>query len=410
MIDLMVLDYVQKHRKAHPLWWAGRFVPIVKVLHGLAPDRPDDSIPGFVAYNVPDKGTRMKMKTGRFLTRKLNLNHDFLNDAQIRELAEKINLELFPDIETRLDTGRAIYDNYRDGVGGSSCMTGESADYVGLYCDNPSRFAQLIMTMGDDSARAMVHTLDNGKRLMDRIYATTTGLIESMRAYAIAQGWLYRETTSCSDYDVVGDDFSYDELVVSGLDWTECEVPYADTLRSYCIRADGLQIMHHRASVSSDGVMDRTDGCLEEQTCEHCDERIPEGEMWSDENGSGVYCADCFNELFTRCAYCGIHFPDDDIIFVENTSERVCPSCAEDRCIVQCDECRHYFEDEYHIVNGGVSCVCLTCAENGDYHQCEECEDWFSDADNLNENGRCSHCEAAGTGELFVEAEAENGV
>ena len=63
-------------------------------LEQLEPDVPDDSTSGFLAYNVSKDRPRMKIKIGRFFTKKLQLNSGYLNDATIQSISTTISMKL----------------------------------------------------------------------------------------------------------------------------------------------------------------------------------------------------------------------------------------------------------------------------------------------------------------------------
>lgn len=97
--------------------WLSRSYIIRDVLLKLVVTTPDDNSAGFIAYDVPGKN-RMKMKTGKFLNRKLNLNNGYLNDVSLRRIADSINEAVNPDYNCELVSGDTIYQNYKDGIGG----------------------------------------------------------------------------------------------------------------------------------------------------------------------------------------------------------------------------------------------------------------------------------------------------
>ena len=118
--------------------WVSISTEIYENLDRLNPSTCDDGDIGKIAFGADDR--RMKIRTGRFLTRKLHLNSGFLNDVQIRTIQTKIDDILFANrVDTCISTGPDIKKNYQDDVGGSSCMSGGHSDLVGLYVDNPDR-------------------------------------------------------------------------------------------------------------------------------------------------------------------------------------------------------------------------------------------------------------------------------
>jgi len=328
----------------------------------------------------------MKMKTGRFLTRKLGLNSGFLTDQQIQSIAAKINMECFPDITTRLDKGEQITTNYEDAIGGTSCMTGDDAEYTRLYESNPDRFQQLIMVYGGNSARAIVHKLDDGQYLLDRVYSDSEELKESMRQYAIDHNWLYRTFSGAASCSVSNGRPS--DCIVSGLWYENGKVPYMDTLTQYRIENGKLTIFHPAVDKRSDGSLDSTWGELEDEgsvTCENCGYRINIDSSYC--VGDYSYCESCYNELFFCCESCQESCGRDDVVHIENTGEYVCQYCA-DTYYHQCWECDEYFStDEVYTVDGDQLC-CESCLNN--YTQCKSCGCYFSTCD---DDGHCENCQ-----------------
>ena len=360
--------------------WIDKRPEIIKLLNELEPDKPTDNTCGFIAYNVPDK-PRMKMKTGRFLTRKLKLNSGFLSDSEIQSIAEQINLKLFPDVQVRLDKGSQITKNYENDVGGCSCMTGDDCDCTKLYEMNPDRFQQLIMMYNDNSARAIVSKLDNGRYLMDRIYSDSETLKDKMFDYAEKQGWIYRTYTKSDKFDVSNGNSS--ECIVSGLEYEDGYIPYMDTLFKYCIENNRLTIFHKDVNKNSHGELDNTDGYLQASMyCDICDNRINEDNCFYVDDG--VCCEGCYSENFFHCEYCEQDVSVDEQTFIEDKHIYVCRYCAEHH-YSKCKECGNYFYSVYTVDNDEQCCE--NCLDN--YSKCEECGEYFS---TLNKENLCEDC------------------
>jgi len=341
----------------------------------LYPDKPEDGTTGYIAYGKD--GGRVKLKTARYLTRKCGLNthisigDTLLNDEQIRSLAEKINNLLWTDEELNcieLISGKAITQAYSDSVGGSSCMTGGCSDYTGLYAANPTRFQMLIARNGNDSARAIVHILDNGQKILGRIYTTAQHLINTMDDYAKSNGWLN------------GNDLSNDQkdtAIMSGLNFDDGEIPYMDTLTQG-------EIIHGLLTISySGGEYDlrNQDGSLNGNSyvCENCSERVHEDDAYSDENGD-IYCEYCFNENFIWCNYqhCNSCVPVNDTVHIKDEDVKVCSVCASDHYYV-CDCCGdHYTLDGLQFIVDDAY-YCSSCFDEH-ANCCSDCgETFFND-------------------------------
>ena len=342
------------------------------LLAELEPGPTTDGTSGFIAYNVPGKD-RMKMKTGRFLTRKLVLNNGLLPDTVIQAMAAEINEFLYPDMAAiRLDTGDDITENYRAEIGGDSCMTGSSAECTGLYASNPDRFQQIVAQFGNDSARAIVHELDDGRYYMDRIYSTCEYLRDKLDDYADQQDWLRRS----SDCGVPHG------LTVSGLVYTDGEVPYMDSLCYYTI-VNGLLTISSNSTIGCMGTLDTTDGCIGPQhVCTNCGYHVDGDDYASDDDGE-IYCSDCYCEIFGCCECCGETCLRDNMVHVEDADIFVCDYCASAH-YTTCENCRDLFKTTLAI---GDDEYCEQCAK-----QCPICEDCNETVLEVNEDGYCEDC------------------
>ena len=333
---------------------------VVRSLRELQPDKPEDETQGFLAYNVPGKA-RMKMKTGRFLVRKLGLQ-TLLPDTAVQTLASKINAELFPGFGIRLDSGDDIRENYRDKVGGCSCMTGDCADYVGLYCDNPTRFSQLIIEQNGDSARAMVFHLDSGNTMLGRVYATCEYLKQRVRDYAEQQSWTTLGGT------------------MSGLEYTDGEVPYMDNLQSY--RIDGGLLTIGSCLDRAMGKLTSQCGSLDSGTsCLNCNEIVSEDCSYCDDYGN-TYCEVCWDELLSCCNICGETVPKDDIEIVDE-DQYWCENCIDNHA-KQCESCNKFITDAVDVDGDSY---CPSCAEA--YPICNDCGEYTLETNNC---GYCVDC------------------
>ena len=339
----------------------------------LEPGKPEDQTSGFIAFNVPNKD-RMKLKTNRFLTRKLNLNSGFLSDKVICKITDKINNELFGNdgIIIELVRGEEITKHYERETGSHSCMTGDCADYTQLYEINPDRFQMLVMFYQNDSARAIVSKLDDGSFYMDRIYSSCGFLQNKMIEYAENQNW------PCYDKNRDTED-----MTISNLDYEDGHIPYMDTFRNGCICYDGL-------TISTCGCCDydlgNTDGYLSGgHTCEFCGGHLTEDDCYYTDDH--CLCQDCYDENYSCCDNCGKIEHRDNISCIKDTHKYVCEDCR-DRKYVCCEDCEGYFENDYIIdVDGYIHCN--DCAD-GKYYPCEYCGEIYP-IDDLVDN-YCESC------------------
>ncbi len=356
---------------------------LIAHMTSFEPAKPVDNIPGFLSYKQGEN--RVKSKTGRFLTKKLMLG-ERIPESTIRDIADKINSTLFADIVVRLDTGRAITENYRKHVGGSSCMSGDESCYTRLYEYNTDRFQQLIMNFVSDSARAMVHKLDNGQYLLDRVYGSSEHLKEKMQEYAAERGWLWYGDNEKDIYlgEVPEPITNYSMIVMTGLVFENDEVPYMDTFYKYRVVKCKLNIYHNYAvSGSYHGTLDSTEGTLLEGVqCVYCEEEYPERDT-TEINGDTI-CESCLNDNFTRCYHCNTWHENDCMTTIISHSQyissiEICDDCLDN--YRECYECDGWFrEGEVESIKG--SNVCSKCIPEN-YHKCEDCDEWFSELNEL---------------------------
>lgn len=343
------------------------YSPFIADFWSLQPDKPDDGSTGFLAYDVGNDKPRMKMKTGRFLVRKLKLSD--WPDSEIRALAEAINKALFPENCIQMLTGPAIMDAYRDCVGARSCMTGDNCSCVDLYSRNPKRFSLFVLSRNGDTGRAIVHKLDDDNLLMDRIYATSVDVVAEMRDHAKNQGWLCRHSCGAV-YDSNDERVPNSRLCVSGLDWIDGGVPYMDTLHYGAVNDSKLDI----SANTGDFGLSSTEGYLGSHVCCNC------GGHYSPDNmhdvGDDSYCSGCFYESFSYCDHCSGVCSVDDTIHIKDRDICVCDYCARNSYSL-CDDCG-LWKSESHTVDDGDSVICESCYENGDYAICCNCGELFS--------------------------------
>ncbi len=360
-----------------PVWKLHR-KRIYDDLTRLQPDKPTDGSLNVLAFVIPNKPKRLKLRTTRFLSRKLKLNSGFLSDAILQNLGDNINMNLFglsPE-HVRLLSGSQITNAYRDKLGTKSCMT-KRPEYTRLYERNPERFKLFTISFNNDTGRALLVTLDNGQKYMDRVYASSETVKSKMIEYAEKQKW--------ASYGG-GNPFDSDTLIVSGLDYIDGEIPYMDTFTCGTI-IDG------KLTVSFNGINDydlqSLDGMLETgMTCEYCDENVHEDDVQY--VGGSRYCQDCYDENFFFCDDCEESYGNDEAIGIDGGEYYVCTYCA-DTNYNYCDDCCEYKSTSQYYENLNRH-LCNDCVE--DYTTCDDCGLLFN-LDDMNEiDGKyfCDDC------------------
>ena len=353
-------------------------------LKQLEPDKPGDGTSGFLAYNVSKDKPRMKIKVGRFFTKKLQLNSGYLNDVAIQKISTIVSMELWPNIRTELVKGSDITKAYENEIGTTSCMTGDYAKYTRLYESNPDRFQMLIMHYSNNSARAIVHKLDNGKYFMDRVYADCEDLKTMMSNYAIDHKWYYGYGTIYFEGTGIDD---YDEIIISGLNYNDGEVPFMDTLTEYRLRGSKIDIFHRSASYNSEGTLDSTCGEFENLcNCESCSESMHEDDTIRVDGI--ILCRDCYNDDYFWCEACDEDHSNNDSVCISDDIY-VCQHCAYTYYSECCDCGNHFTNDKVYSTSYGDT-VCESCLEEK-YTCCENCNEYFTSDDIT--GGYCESCQ-----------------
>ncbi len=366
------------------------------------PDKPDDGSVGYISFSSKNRTSRMKLRTGRYLTRKCGLNTHvenvgtpMLNDKQIRELTEKLNALLWTEEElnnVEILRGPAITEAYENSVGGGSCMTGDCSEYTRLYEVNPTRFGMLVIRSGNDSARAIVHYLDNGRILLGCIYTDAEHLYPLMVDYANKKGWY-----TIRSFNNMGVD-EKKTLVMSGLQFEYGELPYMDVLTEGEIYGNLLTVSYNGGSFS----LHDTNGGDSGYVCSSCGDRVHENDVYFafDED----YCEHCYGDNFFTCECCCNATSQDDGIRIEDIDTTVCPDCASGyyyRCET-CDEWRTI--DNMNFVDDEV--YCEECFD-GVAGTCPKCDETFKLEDLSSVNGSEPVCEDCAT---FILEEEEGAI
>lgn len=371
-----------------------RWNTFTNLVKSFDPGETTTDAPASISFRQKN-GHRAVIKIGRFLTTKLNLK-EVLTDKEIEDVSVRILAEIEAQKpKIRLDTGNQIYKNYLSAVGGSSCMAGErsKAKKVGLYCINPDRFSQLIMQVGRCSARAIVHKLDNGKQLLDRIYTDNSSLLEKMRSYAIENDWYFRGEGSSgqnvykkllkSNHEITP--IEYMELIVSRIKFINGEIPYCDCLKCGTLEKDGknhlLTIFHPKSYREYTHYLESQHGTIvieSENTvrCGGCNNSFPDNRLQRIRTArrSNFFCSSCIARIFSTCFHCGTLRDAEDCHYYEGIDGVICDGCFSDsyHACIDCDAVHH--NDNMHYIESIDDWVCESCLE--DYFLCPKCDRW----------------------------------
>jgi hypothetical protein len=341
---------------------------------------------GEIAY-LSSKQKTEHMKLGRFIRRQI-LKEKILPEFAFQECVENLVNHFFPKCDFHVDSGDKITRNYENCVGGGSCMAGDHSDKVAMYADNPKCFSQLIGKQNRNTARAIVFHMDDGYKMLGRVYGGSTYLTEMMYQYAEEQGWLYESRVGLKIKGKDVEDYSKYDLKISDVKYQEGGVPYMDSFENADLGSDGKLTLYY----NSGGEYNLTNTCgfLTEGTyCCHCEEGVSLDDAFSTEDG--YYCTHCYEEVFTTCDECEETIRISDL---NNTATgAVCNSCIDDYAeCVHCGEFHH--QDKIHCADGEAVCEeCLVVK----YNMCEECNEYAPIDETSDVDGRelCESCKEA---------------
>lgn len=119
--------------------------------------------------------------------------------------------------------------------------------------------------------------------------------------------------------------------------------------------------------------------CLETQTntCQKCENRFYNLDLYKNPDTDDLYCSDCFNEKFTNCDYCN-HIMPSEYAFYWN-QEYYCENCLCDRTFV-CEDCGERYPDCDSNAGDDDRWYCPECidAHSSDESEVPECKIPFS--------------------------------
>jgi hypothetical protein len=259
--------------------------------------------------------------------------------------------------------GGALRNFYLESVSGiRSCMAyKEAQEYLDIYVDNPDRVKLAAVRMNGGAGRALVWTLPNGKRYMDRIYTTGD---ESCRA-ALKN---YAERKGMGR----GEKIPPGKMPMKIRDGEDSYWPYMDTFRYLSI------VGRHQCELFTDDgdyCLQTTDGRLEdhEEHCHFCGTHVDD-ERYSGPDGE-TYCRSCYDEQFFYCEACGNDRCAEDSVEIADGTH-ICQQCYEQNYFT-CEDCDRIFNtDEAVTIDGGDRAVCNSCYEDN-YFVCDDCDEVF---------------------------------
>lgn len=237
--------------------------------------------------------------------------------------------------------------NYEDKSGGSelhrSCMARKSDSVFEIYTKNPEVCQLIIQKSESDpdkiSARALLWTLNSGKKFMDRVYFNDPQSIELFRSYCKENNiWAkYNNNSGAFSSAINPENGSREEIEIEVIleRRNYVQFPYMDTLKFFHPKKAILDNSHEGEpdwykleDTGGDYISQENqecDRCYGEDyvdcwecdgsssfTCDNCD---GDGEV-EDEDGSKVSCGECNGRGSVNCDFC------------DGDGRVLCPECG----------------------------------------------------------------------------------
>ena len=253
------------------------------------------------------------------------------------------------------------HSNYKERSGclGSSCMSNVNSNYFDIYIKNVDVCKLIILrSIEDDSlivGRALLWTLSDGKKFVDRIYTIQDSDVQLFRDYAKENGWYTKQYNSSSDSGrAIAPDGTLVDLgtitvdIISGMYEA---YPYLDTLKYFKPREGKLSNV--RTGRGDEYTLEDTSGEL--WRCEYC-------------GGSGMQtCGNCDGDGNWGCHRCN------------GSGDVNCEPCSGtgktegEEGEEECDACGGSGKNECNHCDGDGRIDCEDCNGRGE-HSCYECQ------------------------------------
>lgn len=322
---------------------------------------------------------RQEIKVGRAIRALLNVAGETFVDKDIEAFVNqyKATIDKMNDKFSNFEvvTGDDIaywYDNekysQRSGTLGNSCMASAPSEYFEIYTSNPDKCALIIYKDPDNPericGRALLWTLSDGKRFVDRIYTVRDSDVQLFRDFAKDKGWYYKYSnnsgSSSQAISPTGETVELD-LTISVQSGNYDNYPYLDTLKYYTPKTGRLSNRSEPGSYTLEDTGGEYISCGEcggsgRVTCYDCDGDGTISCRRCDGDGE-VTCKGCKGEGDMDCSNCeGTGKISDD-----DGNETDCNKCSGSGK-TKCDDC-----------DGDGNIECSSCDGDGD-RECAECD------------------------------------
>ena len=253
------------------------------------------------------------------------------------------------------------YSNYKERQGslGSSCMSNVRTDYFDIYISNPDVCELVILKSEEDDSlivgRALLWTLSDGKKFMDRIYTIKDSDVQLFRDWAKENGWYSKFYNSSGDSGLAnspeGERVDLGNITIDIKKGMYEAYPYLDTLKYFNPVRGTLSNIR---SGGDDYILEDTGGQL--WRCEYC-------------GGSGNQtCGNCDGDGSWECGHC------------DGEGELSCVECKGEGYIedsegndTDCDSCGGSGKNTCRRCDGDGRIECDDCGGRGE-HSCYECQ------------------------------------
>lgn len=350
---------------------------------------------------------------GRYIRRSLGVSAEELSDDNLmhvtRDVFAHLDVVRYGDMNDRVQTftGDKIVEVYREGVGYPTCITGNRADVTKVFAANPDKCSVLIYRSSDGKqSRALLWTLDDGRKFLDRIYPNDGAHVNELVLWAGRNGILTRndQFAQPSAIDKIGHP---EHLTVTVKHAETGLIPYLDTFRWGLLIDDGRVVLsNHRTRVRAEfnGKVCESDihtefaapsGAYVIPACRYCGVKPSCHRVITYADGR-VACPDCDTRHNMPCPACGGKMGGVSV-HVHDTGQDICPGCAAE-ATVTCAHCLRVLSREgvrdVRIGDAGTK-LCPECLALL-YEKCDVCGTYVQrgHAKPHGRNGRiCGDCE-----------------